>query len=225
MGGHEVGETPGDGVSCHIRPLQPLATVFFPSFCHSLGHNDEDEGVGHCGSPSHVGSEVGAEGVGEASLAEGATLPSPSLSPALGHWGDPLLTDLAALWHWMVAPSWEEATGTPGELAAAWGLPWGPPWSFPPALVLADGVLHPQDSSASLGSRHTHHEREYRSLARRDPSHRQTDRRTDKQVHTCVQTHVHTDKPFFVGLPFCAVAIGVPSFPGLLVTSTALLLP
>ena len=87
----------------------------------------------------------------------------------------------------MVAPSWEEATGTPGELAASWGLPWGPPWPFPPELVLADGVLHPQDSSASLGNRHTHREREYRSLARRDPSHRETN-----GCYLChVSTHAH----------------------------------
>ena len=135
-----------------------------------------------------------------------------------------MLTDLAALRDWMVAPSWEEATGTPGELAAAWGPPWGLPWPFPPALVLADGVLHPQYSSALLGSRHTHREREHRSLARRDPSHTQTNGQKVLYVNT-VSNYMHTNKPFFVGLPFCAVAIGVPSFPGLLATSTALRLP
>lgn len=86
MGGHEVGETPEDGVSCHIHPLQPIATVFFPSFGHSFAHSDGGEGAGHCGSPSHAGSEVGAEGVGEASLADYANPPSPS--PALGYRDD-----------------------------------------------------------------------------------------------------------------------------------------
>ena len=195
-----MGETPGDGVWVHSHPLQSCATVSYHSSSgHSLGRSHGGGAAGLCGSP-RVGSEDGAVGAGEASPAEGATSPPPCL--AQGAWSELALTQVAVQRCWMAVPSGvgQETRAERGvRRAAAWGLP----CPSPPVLVLADGALRPQQPSAVSGSRHTHHEREHPSLARKDPS--QTDRHTDRQTcrlccYLCPNSCIHRHLPLQVFL-------------------------
>lgn len=114
--------------------------------------------------------------MGEASLEKGATPPPPC--PARGARSGPAPTQVAAQRCWMVVPSGVEQ-GRRSERGERQGAAWGPLCPSPPVLVRAGGALHPQQPSASPGSRHIHHEREHQSLARKDPS---QERQTDMQA-------------------------------------------
>lgn len=167
MGGHEAGDIPGDAL-VHSHPSQHHAmAVYHPAFYRGLVRNDGEVAVGHCGSPSHVGSVDDAAGVGVASLVEGATAPPPC--PAQGTRFGLALWEEVAQRRWMAGPP-GVAQGTQDEheahLVGAGGLP-GPSL---PALVLSGGALHPQQPSASLGSRHTHHEKGHQSSTKKGPS-------------------------------------------------------